>query len=101
MSRAPAAIRKLSLASRALAAIAGGYVLASLVTAAIALLLGRLGVSQAQALLAATMASFPLYAAIIMAVFHARSAARAWAALVIAAASLAAFAWLLLPGGAA
>jgi hypothetical protein len=41
--------------------------------------------SQAQALLATTMASFLVYAAIVMAVFHARSAVRAWMWLAVAA----------------
>jgi len=76
---------RLAVASRILAATVGGYGLASLANIVAALLLGALGVNLPQALLATTMASFLLYAAIVMAVFHARSAGRAWAWLVGAA----------------
>lgn len=67
-----------SVAFRTLAAVVGGYVVTSLSNIAVPLLLGAVGVDVPQALLATTMGSFLLYAAIIMAVFHARSATRAW-----------------------
>ena len=73
-----------SLTSRVLAATVGGYAFTSLLTLAVPLTLGVLGMNRAQALLAATTASFLVYAVIVMAVFHARSAARAWAGLVLA-----------------
>jgi hypothetical protein len=53
--------------------------------------------SQAQALLATTMASFLVYAAIVMAVFHARSAVRAWMWLAVAAVPPGMVTALLLP----
>lgn len=87
-----------SVASRALAAAGGGYVTVSLFSLAIPLLLAALGGDRAQALLAVSMAGFPLYAAIIMAVFHARSATRAWAWLAGVALPLGIIVWLLLPG---
>jgi hypothetical protein len=68
----------LPIISRVLAAITGGYAVTSLLTLALTLMLAALGVNQAQALLAATTGSFLVWAAIIMAVFHARSALRAW-----------------------
>lgn len=84
-----------SVASRTLAATIGGYTFISLMTIAVPLLLGAAGVSQPQALLATTMSSFLVYVAIIMAVFHARSATRAWLGLFVAAAPLAFIAALL------
>jgi hypothetical protein len=89
--------RRWSIASRVLAAVVGGYALTSLLTLALPLGLAPLGVNQAQALLAATTASFVAYAAIVMTVFHARSAARAWIGMTIAALPLAAIVLLLFP----
>ena len=43
------------------------------------------GAGRADAVLASTMASFLVYAAIIMGVFHARTALRAWAGIILAA----------------
>src|SRR5262245_3082485 len=73
-----------SLVSRVTAAAVGGYALTSLSTIALSLLLPELGVGRAEALTASIIASFLFYAAIIMAVFCARSATRAWMALIIA-----------------
>lgn len=81
-----------------MAAVIGGYVLTSLITLAVPLLLDVIGMSRPQALLAVTMASFLLYAAVIMGVFHARSATRAWAWLAGAALPLGLIVWLLLLG---
>jgi len=78
MTRLAALPRRWDIVVRALLAVFGGYALTSLVNLAVPLLLSRFGIDQAQALLAMTMASFLLYAAIIMAVFHARSALRAF-----------------------
>jgi len=83
---------RLSVLSRVLAAVAGGYVVTSLLSIALALGLTALGMNKAEAVLATTMAAFLLYALIIMAVFHARTAARAWLGLVIAGIPLALFA---------
>lgn len=69
---------RITVTSRILAAALGGYVLTSLIAVALFLLLRRQGMAQDAALLAPTLGSFIIYAAIIMAVFHARSATRAW-----------------------
>jgi len=86
-----------SAASRTLAAVVGGYAVTSLLNIALPLLLGAAGISVPQALLATTMGSFLLYAAIIMAVFHASSATRAWVWLLSVALLLALVALLLRP----
>ena len=67
-----------SVTSRTLAAIVGGYALTSLITVALSLALPWLGMNQAEAVLASTIVSFLIYAAIIMGVFQARTALRAW-----------------------
>ena len=67
-----------SAISRVLAAVVGGYALTSLSTLSVPLLLSAAGLGQAQALHATTMAGFLVYAGIVLAVFHARSATRAW-----------------------
>lgn len=66
---------RLGVASRAVAAIFGGY---ALTAAAIALLAIWLPLARAEAVLTATMLSFALYAAAVIWVFAARSAWRAW-----------------------
>lgn len=70
-----------SAAFRVVAAVVGGYTLTSLVTLTLSLALPWLGVNRAEAVLAATIVSFLVYVAIIMGVFHARTAWRAWAGL--------------------
>ena len=87
----------LSLVSRVLAAIMGGYLLTSLITLALSLGLPLIGVGRAEAVMASTIISFLIYAAIILAVFHARSAARAWTWLVLAAVPPATIVALTLP----
>lgn len=83
-------IRRLgSLMSRIVAAIAGGYALAALVSvAALALPIGK-----PQAVLTGMLASFAFYAGAVVWVFAVRSAARAWAGLLIAAVPLLWAAW--------
>jgi Protein of unknown function (DUF3649) len=71
------------LASRVLAAVVGGYAFTSLLTVVVSVLLPQLGVPRAQAVLAASMVSFFVYAAVILGVFHARSAAQAWRGLLL------------------
>lgn len=90
-----------AVASRVLAASAGGYALTSLLTIAVSLLLPLAGVDLAAALLGTTMASFLVWVAIVMAVFHARSASRAWAWLAGGALVSGVVLWLLLPGAGA
>jgi len=76
---------RLSVASRAVAAILGGYGYILLLTAALSLLLpAAFGVSRVDSVLAVTMSSFLVWAIIAMTVFHARSARRAWSGLLLA-----------------
>lgn len=95
--RSPSARHRWGVASRTLAAIFGGYAVTSLFNLALPLLLGTAGFSMPKTLVSALMASFLIWAAIIMAVFHARSAVRAWLWLVGAAVPLALIVWLLFP----
>lgn len=90
-----AAQRHRSTASRALAAAVGAHAATSLLIVAIGLLAPHLGIERAQAVLAATMGSFLLYAVLIMAAFHTRTALRAWVGLSILAAPLGVAIWLL------
>ncbi|CDG81722.1 putative membrane protein [Janthinobacterium agaricidamnosum NBRC 102515 = DSM 9628] len=66
---------RLAVASRALAAICGGYLLAALVTA---LMAAGLPLARAEAAPSATLLSFTIYACAVLWVFAARSAWRAW-----------------------
>ena len=76
---------RLGVASRAVAAIAGGYLLAALAAAVLAL---GLPTSRAEAAVTGTLVSFLVYAVAVMWVFAARSAARAWLGLALPAAGL-------------
>ncbi len=78
------ALNRLSVASRIIAAVVGGYILTSLLSIAMALLLTYFGMNKAEAVLAITMLSFFVYAFIVMVVFYARTATRAWCGLAIA-----------------
>lgn len=77
--------RRLSLASRIIAAIVGGYAVTALAMLALSLALPFIGAGRAEAVFATTMVSFLMYAAIIMAVFHAHSALQAWFGILAAA----------------
>ena len=80
---------RLGVASRAVAAIAGGYGVAALSAAALALCLpAAFGMARSEAAMTGTLASFLVFAIAVMWVFAARSAWRAWIGLVIAAAPL-------------
>jgi len=87
------------LLSRILAAVVGGYGLTTIATLLASLLLPFLGVQREEALFAATMASFLLFAAIILCIFHAASATRAWLWLAGFAAPAGILLWLLWPEG--
>ncbi|WP_293775784.1 DUF3649 domain-containing protein [uncultured Oxalicibacterium sp.] len=67
---------RLGVASRAVAAILGGYALAAAATAMMAL---TLPLSRADAVLTATLLSFTVYVCAVIWVFAARTALRAWA----------------------
>jgi len=73
--------------ARALAAIAGGYALAALATAVLAL---YLPMARHDAVTTATLLSFAIYAGAAVWVFAVRSAWRAWAGLALPAALLSA-----------
>ncbi|SNR79928.1 Protein of unknown function [Methylobacillus rhizosphaerae] len=89
---------RLAVASRILAAVVGGYAL----TAAIAILLALVWpIPKAEAVLASTMLSFVIYAAVVIWVFATRSAARAWVGLLVPLAVVGLLCWWLMPGGGA
>ncbi|MBY4899215.1 DUF3649 domain-containing protein [Cupriavidus sp. AU9028] len=81
---------RLGVASRAVAGIAGGYGLAALATAWLAVALPG---PRAEAVTAATLLSFAIYAGAVMWVFAARTAWRAWAGLAMPALALAVALW--------
>ncbi len=84
-----------SVASRVLAACLGGYVVAALLSSALALVLPHVSsASRADGVLVATMLSFAVYTMVALWVFCARSAVRAWAGLLGAATVLGA-GWLV------
>lgn len=87
---------RLGVASRALAAIAGGYVLSAL--AATALAIAGPG-SRGEAAIAGMLVSFGVYAGAVVWVFAVRSAWRAWLGLAAPAALLGAFVLLHVQGG--
>lgn len=82
---------RLAVASRALAAIVGGYALTALTTAALAVFLPM---PRAEATLTATMLSFAIYGGIVLGVFATRTAWRAWAGIALPALVLWVLLWL-------
>lgn len=70
---------RLAVASRALAAIIGGYALTALATTALAIFLP---LSRAEASMTATLLSFVIYTCVVLWVFATRSATRAWLGIV-------------------
>lgn len=77
---------RLGVASRAVAAIAGGYGVAALCAAALAMCLpAAFGMARSEATMTGTLASFIVFALAVMWVFAARTALRAWSGLAIAA----------------
>lgn len=89
---------RLAVASRALAAIVGGYVLSALVAIAMAL---WLPLARAEAVITGTLASFVVYTCAVMWVFAARDAWRAWAGLAAPSAVLAIVLWVAQRSGGA
>lgn len=84
----------LAMVLRIALATVGGYLLTSLMTVALALLWP---LPKGQAVMAATMLSFLVYAALIMWVFHEPSLRRILAILTLACVLLAAALWLFSP----
>ena len=80
-----------AVASRAVAAIGGGYVLTSTAIALIAL---ALPLPRADAVTLATLLSFVVYTCAILWVFATSSATRAWGGIVLVSAVLGAVLWI-------
>ena len=76
---------RLGVASRAVAAIFGGYAVSGMSSAVLALYMPT---SRAEAALTGTMVAYVVYPCAVMWVFAARSAARAWLGLAVPAAVL-------------
>lgn len=83
------------LLSRIVAAVGGGYALAALGSVAVL----ALPLDKPQAVLTGMLASFAIYAGAVVWVFAVRSASRAWAGLLVAAAPLLVAAWTVWPVG--
>jgi hypothetical protein len=77
------------LISRIVAALAGGYAIAALASVAVL----ALPMSKPQAVLTGMLASFIIYAGVVIWVFAVRSATKAWVGLLIVAAVLLPAAW--------
>lgn len=75
---------RFAVLSRVVAACLGGYVVTSLLAAALALLLPRVsGATRADGVLVASLLNFAVYTAVALSVFCARSAGRAWLGLCV------------------
>jgi hypothetical protein len=84
------------IASRCVAAAVGGFVLTSAASVLLAWLAVRLGwAPRASAVHAATLASFAVWAAVILWAFHTASLRRVWLNMVMPSLLLGALAWWL------
>lgn len=93
MNPSPAAVHaSAALLSRVLAAVFGGYLLASV---AVVLLSHLLPASMPEAVLGATLFGFAIHVAAVIGVFAAASARRAWGGLLAVTALMAGLAGLL------
>jgi len=84
--------RWLGILSRTVAALLGGYLLASLVAACCAL---GLGMPRPEAVLTGMLLAFAIHAGVVIYVFAVRSAWRAWAGLALPIALFGTLLWLL------
>lgn len=84
------------LASRCMAAALGGYALASTLPVALVALVAPATLARADAALVALQLSFVVYTGAVVWAFAARSAALAWAGLMLAALLSQGLAWTLL-----
>lgn len=91
LSLSSAARHRWRVASRAVAAVLGGYVLAALSAAVLAV---ALPLPRADATLTGTMLSFLVFACAVIWVFAARTATRAWVGLLLPSAALGLAVWL-------
>ena len=88
---------RLGVASRAVAAIAGGYGVAALSSVVLALCLPTVfGMARSEATMTGLLASFAIFALAVMWVFAARTALRAWFGLAVVAVVLGALLLLLM-----
>ena len=83
---------RLAVAARVLLAVLGGYALAALATAGLAL---TLPMARAEAVTTATLLSFAIYAGAVVWVFAARRLASACVGLAVPALALGGLVWLL------
>ncbi|MFT3801843.1 MAG: DUF3649 domain-containing protein [Burkholderiaceae bacterium] len=81
-----------AVASRALAAIGGGYALAAATAAGLGLMLAQAGMPRADAVLTATMLSFVVHAIAALWAFGCATTRRAWLGIVLPAVVLAGWA---------
>lgn len=88
---------RLLVAARTLGGTLGAYGLTVQITVTLSFVLARIGMARVEAVTAATLASFAIFAAVSMAVFHASSVRRAWLWLVAMTAFLALSGWMLGP----
>ncbi|RZT31334.1 DUF3649 domain-containing protein [Cupriavidus agavae] len=89
---------RVGVASRALAAILGGYAVAALATGCLSLVLARwTGMARADAVVTASLLSFLWFALAVVWVFAAGTATRAWIGLAVPAAVLG-LGWFALRG---
>ncbi|THF65941.1 iron transporter [Pseudothauera nasutitermitis] len=88
---------RVSVASRTLAAILGGYALTSALT--MLLLAALMPMPETMARVSALKPGFLIYLLILLWVFHARSATRAWAWLAAWTGVASALCWAVLKGG--
>lgn len=92
MDDKPTAADRWAVASRAVAAVVGGYAFAAVAGVFLARVLPM---PRADAVLAMTLASFAIYAAAAIWVFAARTAVRAWLGLLVPTLVLGAASWWL------
>lgn len=86
---------RMGVASRAVAAIAGGYGVAALSAAVLGLCLPvAFGMARSEAVMTGALASFIVFALAVMWVFAARTALRAWTGLAVIALPLGVLLWL-------
>ena len=89
---------RMAIASRAMAAILGGYAVAALATGCVSLVLAQwTGMARPEAVVTSTLLSFLWFALAVVWVFAADTAWRAWIGLIVPAAVLA-LGWLALRG---
>ncbi|MGC4071951.1 MAG: hypothetical protein QM760_05445 [Nibricoccus sp.] len=91
---------RLAIASRALAAIAGGYAVAAGTNVALTLALKNTGPKE-DVIMLATMPSFLVWAGAVIWVFTARTAVRAWLGVAVPGVVVAMVIWFLRSGGSA